>query len=79
MNKDLWYTIEQVSEMVGVHKSTLRYWGKIFKIDTPRSAGGQRRYPVDQVELLKTIKAHYDSGYSVKGVRMQLEEVCGAS
>jgi len=66
------YTIDQVAEMVRVHKSTLRYWGKIFAIETPRSEGRQRRYPADQVELLKTIKKHYDAGYSTRGVRMQL-------
>lgn len=75
MNKEISYTIEQVAQMVGVHKSTLRYWGKIFSIETPRSEGRQRRYPVDQIELLKAIKKHYDAGYSTRGVRMQLEEV----
>ena len=74
MQNDVMFTIDQVAQMVGVHKSTLRYWGKIFDIETPRSEGRQRRYPVDQVELLKAIKAHYDAGYSTRGVRMQLGE-----
>ena len=73
------FTIDQVSEMVGVHKSTLRYWSKIFNIETPRSKGRQRRYPLAQVNLLKTIKAHYDAGYSTRGVRMKLKESNGTS
>jgi hypothetical protein len=68
------YTIEQVAQMVGVHKSTLRYWGKVFNIVTPRSAGNQRQYPQDQIDLLKRIKELYDQGMSVKGVWMNLAE-----
>jgi excisionase family DNA binding protein len=79
MNQQIKYTIDQVAEIVGVHKSTLRYWGKVFGIETPRSEGRQRRYPVEQVELLKTIKQHYDAGYSTRGVRMQLEEASGTA
>lgn len=74
MTLQIKFTIDQVAEIVGVHKSTLRYWGKIFSLETPRSEGRQRRYPKDQVDLLKAIKGHYDAGYSTKGVRMQLEE-----
>lgn len=79
MENNIRFTIDQVAEMVGVHKSTLRYWGKIFDIDTPRSEGRQRRYPADQVDLLKTIKQYYDDGYSTRGVRMQLEEAGGTA
>jgi DNA-binding transcriptional MerR regulator len=68
------FTIEQAAEMVGVHKSTLRYWGKIFALNTPRSAGNQRRYPLEQVELLKRIKALFDEGMTTRGVRMRLKE-----
>ncbi len=68
------YTIEQVAQMVGVHKSTLRYWGKVFEIQTPRSEGNQRRYPREQVELLKTIKALYEKGLATWAVRQHLEQ-----
>lgn len=77
--ENMQYTIDQVAQMVGVHKSTLRYWGKVFNIETPRSEGRQRRYPQNQVELLQAIKKHYDAGYSTRGVRMQLEEVAQLS
>jgi MerR family transcriptional regulator, heat shock protein HspR len=68
------YTIEQTAEIVGVHKSTLRYWGKIFDIKTPRSEGGQRRYPRDQVDLLKQIKVLFDRHLTTKGVRINLSK-----
>ena len=68
------FTIDQVAQMVGVHKSVLRYWGKIFGIVTPRSAGNQRRYPQDQVDLLKRINELYAEGYATRGVRRQLVE-----
>lgn len=69
------YTIDQAAEIVGVHKSTLRYWGKVFGIETPRSEGGQRRYPREQVDLLKQIKTLFDQHMTTKGVRINLAEV----
>ena len=68
------YTIDQASQIVGVLKSTLRYWGRIFEIKTPRTDGNQRRYPTELVELFKRIKGLYDEGLATRGVRMRLQE-----
>jgi DNA-binding transcriptional MerR regulator len=68
------YTIDQVSQMVGVQKSTLRYWERVLHIETPRSHGNQRRYPMGHVELFKHIKGLYEEGLATRGVRMRLKE-----
>lgn len=50
------YRINEVSEMLGVPYSTLRFWETCFKKLKPRrNAGGTRLYSPDDLELLHTI------------------------
>lgn len=57
-NKDLkmYYSIKEVSDMVGVPDSTLRYWEKQFKeLNPKKSSSGVRQYTKDDIETIKLI------------------------
>ncbi len=53
----IYYSIGEVSEMVGVDKPTLRFWEQKFPdIITPRkSSGNVRQYTKDDVEQIQKI------------------------
>lgn len=54
----LYYTIGEVSEMLGVNQSLLRYWESEFKTIKPkRSPKGTRYYSQKDIEEIKLI--HY--------------------
>lgn len=58
LNKDLkmYYSIKEVSDMVGVPDSTLRYWEKQFKeLNPKKSSSGVRQYTKDDIETIKLI------------------------
>lgn len=56
MNKtDTYVATKHAKRMLGVHRQTLQRWDKDGKIDTIRSAGGQRLYNVD-----KYLREHKD-------------------
>ncbi len=71
MKSKLFYTINEVSEMLDLPSSTLRYWEKEFNVLKPRrTSAGIRRYTEKEIEFLK--KIHYftkECGYSLEGVR----------
>ena len=53
----VYYSINEVSEQVGVPASTLRYWEKQFSGITPRKDGhGNRYYRQSDIDLVKQIK-----------------------
>lgn len=53
----VYYSINEVSEQVGVPASTLRYWEKQFSGITPRKDGhGNRYYRQSDIDLIKQIK-----------------------
>jgi DNA-binding transcriptional MerR regulator len=56
--QDLMLTIEQVSQLTGVRKSTLRYWEKSFDefLRPARTQSNRREYTMDDLDLVKTIK-----------------------
>lgn len=74
MNSNIKFTIEQVAEMVGVTRATLRYWEKVYDILPDRSDGNQRRYSQSQVDTLLKIKALYDLGFAIRGIKARLKE-----
>ena len=76
MNSKLFYSIKEVSEIIGVRDYTLRYWEKEFKQLKPkRSGGGRRLYTPDDLELLKRIKTMlYVNGMTIEGVKRELKE-----
>lgn len=51
-----YYKIKEVSDIVGVPISTLRFWEKKFTVISPkRSRGNTRMYTVDDIEKLKMV------------------------
>ncbi len=52
----LYYSISEVSEMIGVEPSTLRFWEGEFPQLTPkRTTRGRRQYTQQDIELLRRI------------------------
>jgi PAS domain S-box-containing protein len=57
MSDTTWFTIGEVAAMVGMSAHTIRAWEKRYRILTPRrTASGQRRYTMADVELLQQVK-----------------------
>ena len=77
--EEVQFTIEQVAQMVGVTKGTLRYWEMVFAITPGRNNGNHRRYFQAQIEAMKKIRDLYAQGYAVKGVKARLWMDCGAN
>ncbi len=51
------YSIREVSEMVNVPDSTLRYWEQVIPLLSPKkNKGGTRFYSPADVELIRRIK-----------------------
>jgi DNA-binding transcriptional MerR regulator len=57
-SQDLMLSIEQVSQLTGVRKSTLRYWEKSFEefLKPARTQSNRREYTMEDLNLVKTIK-----------------------
>ena len=55
-DKKLFYSIGEVSQMLGVEPSTLRYWETEFKQLSPsRTQRGRRQYKASDIEILRRI------------------------
>ena len=67
-------TIDQVSQIVGVPKTKLRYWETVFKVPIKRTEKNGRRYPQEAVDIMKKIKDLSDYGFSSRGIKARLEE-----
>lgn len=71
----LYYSISEVSTMLGVNQSLLRYWETEFKELKPaKNKKGTRNYTPADIELLRRI--HYltkECGLTLDGARQQLK------
>jgi len=71
----LFYSIGEVSELLGVSVSLTRYWTNVFArfIKPQRSAKGNRLYTVDDIETLRQIfYLVKEKGLSLDGAAKQL-------
>ncbi len=70
----LYFRIGEVSRLVGVPSSVLRYWETEFtRIRPKRTAKGQRLYRRSDLELLLEIKhLLYERKFTIKGARKYL-------
>ena len=70
----LYYTIGEVSKMLNLTASTLRYYETRFaELRPSKNSRGVRRYTEADIELLRRIKTLVDrGGYTLDGVRHQL-------
>jgi DNA-binding transcriptional MerR regulator len=71
-------TIDQVSQLSGVRKSTLRYWEKSFEeyLRPARTHTNRREYTMEDLDVVKTIKRLLDEEHlTSEGVRVRLEKI----
>lgn len=71
-----YYKIGEVSAMLDVPISTLRFWEDSFEqLDPFRTQGGMRKYRPEDVEMCRLIKSLLrDKGYTVEAVKRQLAD-----
>ncbi|MBQ0160652.1 MAG: MerR family transcriptional regulator [Bacteroidales bacterium] len=74
MTDKLYYSIGEVSKMLGVNPSLLRFWEKEFpQIKLRKNNKGNRLYTAEDIDLLKRIyHLTRECGYTLDGVREQL-------
>jgi DNA-binding transcriptional MerR regulator len=70
----LYYSISEVSDLVGVKPHVLRYWETQFKMLRPRKGrGGSRMYRKRDIEVLFDIKQLlYDQRFTIAGARRKI-------
>lgn len=76
----LMLTIDQVSQLSGVRKSTLRYWEKSFEefLRPARTQTNRREYTMEDLETVRTIKRLLEEEHlTSEGVRVHLEKILG--
>jgi len=74
MNITIDLTIDQVSQIVGVPKTTLRYWETVFAVPVGRTETNRRIYSQATVSVMKRIKDLSDQGFAVRGIKKWLGE-----
>ena len=77
----LYYSIGEVCELTGLEAHVLRFWEAEFpELDPRKSAGGTRRYRVEDLELIRRIQhlVHVER-YTLEGARRQLQRPPSAS
>jgi DNA-binding transcriptional MerR regulator len=75
---NLMLTIDQISQITGIRKSTLRYWEKSFDefLKPSRTHSNRREYTVDDLNRVKAIKRLLEQEHlTALGVRMRLQEL----
>jgi DNA-binding transcriptional MerR regulator len=78
ISPNLMLTIDQISQLTGVRKSTLRYWEKSFDefLKPARTPSNRRKYSLDDLDLVKTIKHLLEQEHlTAQGVRLRLEGI----
>lgn len=72
----LYYSISEVSSLLGVNASTLRFWEKEFKwLNSHKNSRGVRLYTDDDIALLRRIiYLTHDCGYTLDGARDQIRQ-----
>ncbi|MBE6306607.1 MAG: MerR family transcriptional regulator [Bacteroidaceae bacterium] len=70
----LYYSISEVSTMLGIPASTLRYWEKELPTVSPRkSQGGTRKYSATDIEELRLVfRLVKEEGHTIDGVKRLL-------
>ncbi len=75
---DLMLTIDQISHLSGVRKSTLRYWEKAFEnfLKPDRTNSNRREYSLDDLDRVQAIKQLLEQEHLTShGVRLRLVEL----
>jgi hypothetical protein len=78
LSYDLMLTIDQISQLTGVRKSTLRYWEKSFDdfLKPARTQSNRREYTLEDLDRVKAIKRLLEQEHlTAYGVRVRLQEL----
>ena len=81
LSEDFMLTIDQISQLTGVRKSTLRYWEKSFDdfLKPARTHSNRREYTLEDLDRVKAIKRLLEQEHlTAYGVRMRLQELFSA-
>lgn len=72
----LYYGIGEVSEMLSINASTIRYWEKEFDILKPKkNAKGDRFFTKEDIEKVRLIyRMLKEKGHTVEGAKVQLKD-----
>ena len=72
----LYYSSSEVSAMLDLEPSVLRFWEDQFsQLRIKRNRAGKRMYREKDIELIRTIKQlTRDEGYTIAGARKKLQE-----
>ncbi|MFQ5906709.1 MAG: MerR family transcriptional regulator [bacterium] len=75
--KRLYYSISDVSEMVGVRPHVLRYWESEFSLLKPKkNKAGRRVYTQREIKLILLIKKLlYEDRFTLQGARNRIHEL----
>jgi DNA-binding transcriptional MerR regulator len=70
-----YYTIGEVSNLLGVKPYVVRYWESEFSFLKPRKGDGRiRKYSSENIELLKRIKDMlYNQRFTIEGARQKIK------
>ena len=76
----LYYSSSEVSTMLDLEPSVLRFWEDQFgQLRIKRNRAGKRMYREKDIELIRTIKQlTRDEGYTIAGARKKLQESSAA-
>jgi DNA-binding transcriptional MerR regulator len=75
ISPNLRLTIDQISRLSGVSKSTLRYWEKSFRefLQPTRTSSNRREYSLEDLDLVQTIKRLLEQEHlTARGARLRL-------
>jgi DNA-binding transcriptional MerR regulator len=78
VSRNLMLTIDQISQLTGVRKSTLRYWEKSFDnfLRPGRTPSNRREYTLEDLDRVRTIKRLLEQEHLTShGVRLRLVEL----
>ena len=78
VSRNLMLTIEQISQLTGVRKSTLRYWERSFDnfLKPARTRSNRREYTLGDLERVTTIQRLIEQDHlTSRGVRLRLMEL----
>ena len=74
--KKYYYTIGEVSNLLGLKPYVIRYWESEFSFLKPRKESGRiRKYTEENIELLRKIQdLLYNQHYTIEGARQKLKQ-----
>ena len=75
------YSIGQVSKIVKLRQSVLRFWESEFKQLSPeKTSGGTRKYSDHDIDLILRIKdLLYNQKFTIEGAKAKLEHIDNVS